>query len=246
MSGNKAVLRHNGFTFKHFFVAHDRCAMKVGTDSILLGAWAPIAEVDCVLDVGTGSGLLALMLAQRTADNVTIDAVELDSQAAMQATENFAQSPWAGRITLHQADIGPWCQTQSHRYGLIICNPPYYQPGVDCASPQRATARYTTTLGHPRLLACAAALIQPQGFFSLVLPSVEGEAFIREALAQGWYLRYRTDVCETEMRPPHRLLLAFSRQSGEYFAERMVIRGSDGQYSEAFCSLTRDFYLKAR
>ncbi|MGQ7097824.1 tRNA1(Val) (adenine(37)-N6)-methyltransferase, partial [Escherichia sp. SP-MK] len=101
MSQSTSVLRRNGFTFKQFFVAHDRCAMKVGTDGILLGAWAPVAGVKRCLDIGAGSGLLALMLAQRTSDSVIIDAVELESEAAAQAQENINQSPWAERINVH-------------------------------------------------------------------------------------------------------------------------------------------------
>ena len=102
ISDSKSALRRNGFTFKQFFVAHDRCAMKVGTDGILLGAWSPIARVNRILDIGTGSGLLALMLAQRTDENVVIDAVELDEDAAEQARENAAESPWAERIQVTQ------------------------------------------------------------------------------------------------------------------------------------------------
>lgn len=108
MSQSTSVLRRNGFTFKQFFVAHDRCAMKVGTDGILLGAWAPVAGVKRCLDIGAGSGLLALMLAQRTSDSVIIDAVELESEAAAQAQENINQSPWAERINVHTADIQQW------------------------------------------------------------------------------------------------------------------------------------------
>lgn len=135
MSQSGSVLRRNGFTFKQFFVAHDRCAMKVGTDGILLGAWAPVADVKRILDIGTGSGLLALMLAQRTDDNVPIDAVELDSGAAMQAQENVAHSPWPHRITVHTDDIQRWAPRQTVRFDLIISNPPYYEPGVECATP---------------------------------------------------------------------------------------------------------------
>lgn len=113
MSQSGSVLRRNGFTFKQFFVAHDRCAMKVGTDGILLGAWAPVADVKRILDIGTGSGLLALMLAQRTDDNVPIDAVELDAGAAMQAQENVAHSPWPHRITVHTDDIQRWAPRRS-------------------------------------------------------------------------------------------------------------------------------------
>lgn len=165
MSQSGSVLRRNGFTFKQFFVAHDRCAMKVGTDGILLGAWAPVADVKRILDIGTGSGLLALMLAQRTDDNVPIDAVELDDGAAMQAQENVAHSPWPHRITVHTDDIQHWAPRQTVRFDLILSNPPYYEPGVECATPQREQARYTATLDHQTLLAIAADCITEDGLF---------------------------------------------------------------------------------
>ena len=116
MSQSKFALPRNGFTFKQFFIAHDRCAMKVGTDGILLGAWAPIAGVKHVLDIGAGSGLLALMLAQRTGDDVCVDAVELDAEAAAQAQENALASPWAARVEVCQADIHQWQPPQTRRY----------------------------------------------------------------------------------------------------------------------------------
>lgn len=125
MSQSKFALPRNGFTFKQFFVAHDRCAMKVGTDGILLGAWAPIAQVKHVLDIDTGSGLLALMLAQRTGEQVALDAVELDEEAAAQARENAVASPWSARIQVHQADIQQWQPPQTRRYELIVSNPPF-------------------------------------------------------------------------------------------------------------------------
>ena len=152
MSQLKAQLRRDGFTFKQFFVAHDRCAMKVGTDGILLGAWAPVAGVKRILDIGTGSGLVALMLAQRTEEHVTIDAVELDAQAAEQASENVAESPWASRMRVECADILAWAPEQTARYDLIVSNPPYYEPGVECGSPEREQARYTSSLDHKALL----------------------------------------------------------------------------------------------
>ncbi|MFW0767501.1 tRNA(1)(Val) (adenine(37)-N(6))-methyltransferase TrmN [Trabulsiella odontotermitis] len=239
----KSVLRRNGFTFKQFFVAHDRCAMKVGTDGILLGAWAPIARVNRILDIGTGSGLLALMLAQRTDDHVAIDAVELDDDAAAQAQENVAESPWSARVQVHHADIQQWLHQQTRRYDLIVSNPPYYEQGVECATPQREQARYTTSLDHTALLNCAAEAITEEGFFCLVLPESIGTAFTEKALSLGWNLRLRTDIAETELRPPHRVLLAFSPKAGEYFCDRLVIRGPEQQYSEGYTALTQAFYL---
>ncbi|CDL52444.1 tRNA (adenine37-N(6))-methyltransferase TrmN6 [Klebsiella pneumoniae ISC21] len=181
MSQSKFALPRNGFTFKRFFVAHDRCAMKVGTDGILLGAWAPIAGVKHVLDIGAGSGLLALMLAQRTGDDVHVEAVELDEEAAAQARENALASPWASRIEVWQADIHQWQPSQTRRYELIISNPPFFAEGVPCATSQREQARYTTTLDHASLLTCAAEHINEEGFFAwccrwiLVMRSSNGQ-----------------------------------------------------------------------
>ncbi|EXU74898.1 tRNA(1)(Val) (adenine(37)-N(6))-methyltransferase TrmN [Erwinia mallotivora] len=243
MSQQKVALRTNGFTFKQFFVAHDRCAMKVGTDGVLLGAWAPVAGAERVLDIGTGSGLIALMLAQRTCEETIIDAVELDEQAAGQARENAAASPWAQRINVCQADILSWTQTCSHRYSLIVSNPPYFAAGVDCATPQRAAARYTTGLTHHALLECAEALIAEEGYFAVILPEAAGNELVALAQQRGWYLHLRTDIADNDRRPPNRVLLALSPKPGEPFTDRMTIRGPDQRYSEAHCSLTRDFYL---
>ncbi|WP_034919312.1 tRNA1(Val) (adenine(37)-N6)-methyltransferase [Erwinia sp. 9145] len=243
MSQQKAVLRANGFTFKQFFVAHDRCAMKVGTDGVLLGAWAPVAGARRALDIGSGSGLIALMLAQRTAQDVTIDAVELDADAAAQAQENVQASPWANRIHIWQDDILHWSQRCEQRYSLIVSNPPYFSPGSECASAARASARHTTDLTHDMLLTCAETLITEDGFFCVILPAEAGNALAALAQSRGWHLRSRTDISDNETRPPNRVLLALSPAPGEQFLDRMTIRGPDQRYSDAHCSLTRDFYL---
>lgn len=240
---SRLSLKKNGFTFKHFFVAHDRCAMKVGTDAILLGAWAPVAQAKRVLDIGTGSGLIALMLAQRTSESVMLDAIELDPAAARQAEENVLASPWANRIQVHAQNVVTWAEDCDKRYSLIVSNPPYFVPGVECATPERATARYTGTLDHQTLLRCAEMLIEDAGFFCVVLPEAVGHEFIALAQADGWHLRFRTDVAEYAHRLPHRVLLGFSPLAGETLLDRMAIRGSDKNYSDVWCSLTRDFYL---
>ncbi|XTZ39398.1 tRNA(1)(Val) (adenine(37)-N(6))-methyltransferase TrmN [Salmonella enterica] len=243
MSAPKGPLRRDGFTFKEFFVAHDRCAMKVGTDGLMLGAWSPVTHARRVLDIGTGSGLLALMLAQRTPQTTTIDAVELDEQAAGQAQENVLASPWADRIKVHNGDIRQWSAENSQRYDLIVSNPPYFDEGVKCATPERHQARYTTTLDHQALLEIAAALITEEGFFCVVLPIEAGELFISKGQNLGWHLRLRTDVAETENRLPHRVLIAFSPRKGELFTDRLVIRGADQRYSDSYTALTQAFYL---
>lgn len=242
-SDNEPALRRGGFTFKQFFVAHDCCAMKVGTDGILLGAWAPVSGARRVLDIGCGSGLIALMLAQRTPDSVPVDAVELDAVAGQQATENIAASPWSERMKVYLDDIATFTEGRPADYSLIVSNPPYFSPGVACGSMPRTQARHTVALTHERLLDCARCLITPDGVFCVVLPVQVIDDFVRQALRQGWFVRQRLDVSETSSRPVHRVSLALSRQPGERVVGQLAIRDAERRYSEDFQALTQDFYL---
>lgn len=239
----RGMLRKDGFTFKQFFVAHDRCAMKVGTDGVLLGAWAPVANVRRMLDIGCGSGLIALMLAQRTPAHVTIDAVELESSAAQQAHENVQASPWADRITVHHQDILSWSEQRAKRYSLIVSNPPFFVPGMVSSSVERDTARSTVTLDHAGLLRCAAQLIEEEGIFCVILPTEAGETLTQLAQSEGWHLRFRYDVSPYAQCSPNRILLGFSPTAGETLQERLAIRDEDKSYSADWLSLVKDFYL---
>lgn len=237
-------LRRNGFTFKQFFVAHDRCEMKVGTDSILLGAWADVSDITGkILDIGSGSGLLALMLAQRTTDSVQIDAVELDDNAALQATENFAQSPWASRMALHHCALQSFAAQTPSRYDLIITNPPYYQPGVECRNASRGTARYTSELSHKTLLKHARTLASDKGKMAVVLPCDISVDFIQLAAREGWFLLQHTEVTEFANRAPHRALMLFGVEPASPQSDRLVIRDESNAYSDDFHELTKAFYL---
>lgn len=133
MTNEKQPARRRGFACKQFFVAHDRCAMKVGTDGVLLGGWAPCENARHILDIGTGSGLVALMLAQRSQPDTRIDAVDIDADAAAQAAENFLASPWEARMRVFHQDIGEFIRTGPEvRYDLIVSNPPYFALAVAC------------------------------------------------------------------------------------------------------------------
>jgi len=239
----RSTLRKDGFTFKQFFVAHDRCAMKVGTDGVLLGAWAPVAGVKRILDVGCGSGLIALMLAQRTPDSVTIDAVELEASAAEQAQENIAASPWPRRIAVHHQDFVRWSAQCEKRYSLIVSNPPFFVPGMASRSAERDAARSTATLDHAALLRGAAQLIEEDGLFCAILPVDAGEALLQKAREDGWHLRFRVDVAPYAHRPPNRLVLGLSPTAEETLFERLAIRDEDKSYSADWLSLVKDFYL---
>jgi tRNA1Val (adenine37-N6)-methyltransferase len=218
--------------------------MKVGTDSILLGAWADVSDITGkILDIGSGSGLLALMLAQRTTHSVQIDAVELDDNAALQATENFALSPWAGRVALYHCALQSFAAQTSSRYDLIITNPPYYQPGVECRNPSRGTARYTSELSHQTLLKHARALASNKGKMAVVLPCDISADFMQLAAGEGWFLLRHTEVAEFANRAPHRALMLFGVEPASLQSDRLVIRDESNAYSDDFRELTNAFYL---
>ncbi len=257
-----APLRADGFTFRRFFAAHDRCAMKVGTDGVLLGAWTPLAGAVNILDIGTGCGLIALMMAQRSDDSVWVDGIELDERAAGQARENASLSPWRQRIRIVHGDIldpcaiaslgNPTVDAAGHGrpagdatayYDLIVSNPPFFPGGVACGSAERERARHTSGLTHERLLEVARTLLAPRGLFSMVLPADIGERVISLAQRHGWHLRYRTDVVDRPGKAAHRMLLALSPAPGEVELTDMALRDVDGSYSAAYRALAGDFYL---
>ncbi|WP_082790930.1 tRNA1(Val) (adenine(37)-N6)-methyltransferase [Obesumbacterium proteus] len=218
--------------------------MKVGTDSILLGAWADVSDITGkILDIGSGSGLLALMLAQRTTDSVQIDAVELDDNAALQATENFAQSPWASRMALHHCALQSFAAQTPSRYDLIITNPPYYQPGVECRNASRGTARYTSELSHQTLLKHARTLASNKGKMAVVLPCDISVDFIELAAREGWFLLQHTEVTEFAHRAAHRALMLFGVEPASQQSDRLIIRDENKVYSNDFRELTKAFYL---
>lgn len=208
----------NGFTFKQFHINQDVCAMKVGTDGILLGPWADVKHCKNILDMGSGTGLLALMLAQRTEENCQIQAVELDPIAAKQAQENINNSVWKNRIQLIQTDIQHFLQTTEQTFDLIVANPPYFEQGIACKNEERALARYTKQ-SHLNWLEWAATRLSENGRISFVLPYNAGKT-------------------------PQRMLLTFAKQPQVLTLDQLVIYDEDNQYTEAFIELTKDFYLK--
>ncbi|OEJ07843.1 tRNA (adenosine(37)-N6)-methyltransferase TrmM, partial [Shigella sp. FC1967] len=222
-----------------FFVAHDKCEMKVGTDGVLLGAWAPIDNVKRALDIGTGSGLIALMLAQRANKIECIDGIELDEKAALQATENAQGSQWHSFIHIHHSDIHHYAEQVQNKYDLIVSNPPYFEPAIACRNDVREQARYTKTLTHEGLLDSAQSLITEDGLLCVVLPYSIGEQFIEIAEKKEWNIAKRVNIKDSADKPYHRVLLAFQRQnqSGvKCSIDELIIRDHEGHYTDKFQS----------
>lgn len=236
-------LPDNGFTFKQFFVAHDRCAMKVNTDAIILGAWAGVDKAQRILDVGTGSGVIALMLAQRSLSSAVIDAVELEPNAFSQAKNNFENSLWPGRINAVNQNIIDYAGEATVRYDVIVSNPPYFDNGVDCHCTARNQARYTETLTHAQLLASCRKLLAPQGLLYLVLPCTIAAKFLRQAEENGWFCGQKLFVRDTELKPSHLLLFEMAPYPLDAKENTLTIRQINRQYTHEFRCLTKDFYL---
>ena len=234
--------KSQGFTFKQFHINHDRCAMKVGTDGILLGAWADVQQAKRILDLGTGTGLVALMLAQRT-HNAEIVGVEIDPNAAQQAQENVAASPWAERIQIVSQDIREFaqkCGQDSACFDVIVANPPYFAQGVACRSDERNTARYTSQQSHLDWLTLAEQCLAPQGQIHFVLPTEQGETLINST---ALYCARRCDVITKAGKPAQRVLLSFCREPVKCERTSLLVYNTQNQYSTEFIALTQDFYL---
>lgn len=215
--------------------------MKVGTDGVALGAWVPVTGVTRILDIGTGTGLIALMLAQRSVADCQIVAVELDPDAAAQAAENVARSPWSTRIEVVTAAVQ---QLDTEPFDLIVSNPPYFVHGQSFSCAARQQARHTSSLSHEELLEHGSRLLAPNGRIALVLPIAAAEQVMLLAEQSGLGVELAQRLIPTAKKEPNRFLLLLSRGNGRLFADDIVICSDDGSYSDIYGEMVRDFYLK--
>ncbi|QGM80118.1 tRNA1(Val) (adenine(37)-N6)-methyltransferase [Otariodibacter oris] len=232
-----------GFQFKQFFIAHDQCAMKVNTDSILLGAIAEINNVHSILDMGTGSGLLAIMLAQRTACVElfpSITAIELEQDAYSQATDNSKLTPWHNRISIIHGDVTQIEFTQ--QFDLIVSNPPYFSDSLPSKTKARGLAR-NITQNHITWLSQAKKWLSSKGRITFILPLDAGLKLIEQAKEIGLYCIERYTIQSTPNKLAKRIILTFSRVDKVCADKQLVIYQENHQYSEEFKELTQDFYV---
>ena len=233
------------FSFKQFTVHQDRCAMKVGTDGTLLGAWAKGG--DRILDVGTGTGLIALMLAQRF-PQAMVDAIDIDSDACLQAHENVVASPFADRVNVHHCrlqDFTPvipkekWTDNESSLYyDAIVVNPPYFEQSLKAPDVQRSMARHTDSLSYRDLMNGVVRLLDTDGEFSVVIPFDCRSSLETEAIMAGLYPSRVCAVKTTPRKTARRYLLAFRKHPEEIETSELLMN------SDAYHDLVKDFYLK--
>ncbi len=227
------------FTFKQFTICDSGAAMKVGTDGVLLGAWTS-PHGQRILDIGTGSGLIALMLAQRNPDAI-IDAIDIDPDAVRQAQANFKASPWANRLTAQTADINTF---SAPPYDLIVANPPFFTNALPAHGQARHQARHTDTLTLPQLFASASRLLQQQGQLAVVLPNQVRLEAIARAEQSALFLHRATTVFTLPTSPPKRVLLQFSPTPASIIqTDHLHIHDLNNNYTQEYIKLTRDFYL---
>ena len=219
--------------------------MKVGTDGVLVGAGAPIASpIYSILDIGAGTGLIALMLAQRS-NAEQIDAIEIDDDAYLQCVENFDQSPWTERLFCYHAGLDELIEDPEDEYDLIVCNPPFYSEDYKTQDESRNTARFQDSLPFEELLEAADLLLSENGILALIIPFKEEENFIKIAKDFELYLLKITRVKGTPETEIKRSLMAFSRDENSSPAiDELTIEISRHNYTEEYKELTKDFYLK--
>ena len=234
------------FVFKQFKIHQDRCAMKVGTDGVLLGAWADIEKAQTILDIGTGTGVIAIMLAQKSAntEGVTIHAVEIDDVAVTQAQENMADSPFSSRLTVFHDSVQNFAKLQPDKYDLIVSNPPFFTGGTLSSNGDKTNVRHTVKLPHGDLLNATRELLNKNGRFCVILPLIEGLRFIEISRTYGFYLTRRSDVRPKQDKGIERLLLQFELSNRTFSHDELIIQNSrdERDYTEGYKELTRDFY----
>ncbi len=232
------------FRFKQFSVAQDQCPMKVGTDGVLLAAWADVAGAGRVLDIGTGSGVMALILAQR-AERAEVHGVEIDPNAARQAAENMAASPWPERLNTFATSIQDFAKESRQQYDLIVSNPPFFSGGTFSDNNDRMAVRHTIKLPHGDLLSAVRKLLAPNGRFAVILPHLEGLRFRELANSYHLFCTRLTEVRTRPGKPVERLLLQFECQVNPLQKDSLCIHSGNGPgHSEEYTLLTRDFYLE--
>ena len=235
------------FQFKEFSVHQDKTAMKIGTDGVLLGAWCPLGnEPESILDVGTGTGIIALMLAQRS-EAFTIDAVELDENAYEQAVENFEASDWGDRLYCYHATFQEFAtelEEEQETYDLIISNPPFYTDDFKTENESRNNARFETVLPFKELIESVIKILSKEGTFTVVIPYKEEDQFIELAEKNGLFPVRVCHVQGNTTSPIKRSLLEFSFQKKSLVKEHLIIETERHKYTQDYINLTKDFYLK--
>lgn len=231
------------FQFKQFRIEQARSAFKVGTDGSLLGAWTPVENAQNILDIGTGTGLVALMMAQRNA-KAKITALEPDKESCSEATDNFNQSPWSERMDCLNITLQEYATTTPNKYDLIVSNPPFFSGSLTGPNARVNNARHETTLPLSTLLECATKLSSPAGRLTLILPIARRADLLEQSTRYRWHESHYLLIRPTTEKDHNRFITVLERKAVEPSEEELVLYTSQHQYTEAATSLLSPFYLR--
>jgi tRNA1Val (adenine37-N6)-methyltransferase len=238
-------MKNNIFNFKDFKVCQSQSSMKIGTDAVLLGAWTRIPEMaQSILDVGAGTGILALQMAQRSFAEI-IDAVEIDPRAFEECVDNFENSPWGDRLYCYHSDFHNFAEEIDETYDLIISNPPFFEVSENLSTKERSTARSQTDLNFETLLLGVNQLLHPEGTLSVIVPYTSSEGFIKMAAKVDLYPNQLLNVRGHASSPLKRSLITFKRSKEETSEQcELIIELERHVYTKDYIDLVKDFYLK--
>jgi len=238
-------MKNNIFNFKDFKVCQSQSSMKIGTDTVLLGAWTKIPEMaQSILDVGAGTGILALQMAQRSFAEI-IDAVEIDPGAFEECVDNFENSPWGDRLYCYHSDFHNFAKEIDETYDLIISNPPFFEVSENLSTKERSTARSQTDLNFETLLLGVNQLLHPEGTLSVIVPYTSSEGFIKMAAKVDLYPNQLLNVRGHASSPLKRSLITFKRSKEETSEQcELIIELKRHVYTKNYIDLVKDFYLK--
>jgi tRNA1Val (adenine37-N6)-methyltransferase len=230
------------FRFKQFSVEDGNSTMRVGTDAVLLGCWAQPGPARSILEIGTGCGVIALMMAQRT--DGRIDAIDVDAESIEQARKNFLDSPWTDNLNAVCTSLQDFVKASGRKYDLIVANPPFFIGSLKPPDERRTTARHTTSLSPEELLEGVRHLLSDDGDFFVILPSTEGMKFIAAAEPEGLFLQRQISVRPKLGKPVNRLLCMFSSKSCKKpVSEELIIRKEDGPFTNEYITFTNEYYF---
>lgn len=236
-------MRESVFRFKKFSLHHNLCPMPISTDGVLLGAWVDVCDTKNVLDIGTGCGLIALMIAQRNQD-AEIDAIDIHPGAIQQATQNFNESPWSNRLNCDLTDFLEYAVLTNKTFDLIVSNPPFYTEDTKSPDVARANAHNASSLPLNHLIDAAAKMLNPYGRLCLITPASIKDDIEEAALKAGLYVHRTTFVNPTPDLTPHRILWQLGNEKRDKDIDELTIEISRHVYTQDYINLTKDFYLK--
>ncbi len=232
------------FKFKQFEVYQSDSAMKIGTDGVLIGAWASVKNRTKILDIGSGTGLISLMLAQRN-NSANITAIDIDENSVKQSQYNFKISPWADRLLCKHISFQNFSNATTEKYDLIVSNPPFFSTGIESPSKSRAMARHNYNLSFEQLLYGVDKIISDDGEFVVILPTNSFEKFSQEAVKVNLYVNKILNIFPTPNKDSVRVIASFVRIKTEITTENLIIEvNGRHNYSKEYTELTKDFYLK--